>query len=331
VPGTPTPSQPRMGRQGARQAAYRRAANGPRVSVRAVVEAVTAELRRSGQVLTATDLARALRKDRIHVRADDVVFALQEEGGPSIAHVGQRPDKYRISQRVALDVPRRRLADPWQDWYIGAVQNLSDHAMDVLRLAVTVGGIELRGRCDVVVQRKKVEFRTSLRVVGTAMAAALATTGAKAISQRRGRLRPLSEEALPSIAVWAAATPRATGSRLLEIYRDALTLSPSRVKLELVVCPPAEADRRSREHSQLQRLRARPTGRRFPQVDCLRCGHPLSDPSSVRLGIGPECEKYFSTGFLRLARSRPESPMMWLRAKSQQVWLQEVRSDLLAM
>ena len=41
---------------------------------------------------------------------------------------------------------------------------------------------------------------------------------------------------------------------------------------------------------------------KFAITSCTKCGQPLSDPSSVKLGIGPDCLKYFDPKVLVAAR-----------------------------
>lgn len=42
--------------------------------------------------------------------------------------------------------------------------------------------------------------------------------------------------------------------------------------------------------------------KRFAVTTCARCGQPLADPSSVTLGIGPDCVKYFDPAVVAAAK-----------------------------
>ena len=61
----------------------------------------------------------------------------------------------------------------------------------------------------------------------------------------------------------------------------------------------APQDSVAREDQVIQRLTRRrgtiPSGRKYPIMgSCDRCGHALSDPYSLLVGVGPECRKYYS-------------------------------------
>lgn len=59
-------------------------------------------------------------------------------------------------------------------------------------------------------------------------------------------------------------------------------------------CSPAEASRRTEVGTLILRRRQIAGSRGFPQSLCLKCDLPLSDATSVSIGLGPECRRHFS-------------------------------------
>jgi hypothetical protein len=51
----------------------------------------------------------------------------------------------------------------------------------------------------------------------------------------------------------------------------------------------------------------RPASRKPSVTSCDECGHPLSDPESIAVGMGPECRRRYLTRAMRNSRSNPDA------------------------
>jgi len=94
--------------------------------------------------------------------------------------------------------------------------------------------------------------------------------------------------------VWRSRSPLQAETRLLEILQERLRIDPGRVRVSMTDCTPLELDRRLHISSVVNRLQSRHEHRPLAGAACDRCGQPLYDRESVRLGIGPECRKHYS-------------------------------------
>lgn len=102
-------------------------------------------------------------------------------------------------------------------------------------------------------------------------------------------------------------------------------------RLAVEECGPAEANRRFIALDLVRRRRIAAAPRGIAVGTCLRCGLPLSDPESVRFGLGRECRVKLGKDVLR-ALARPKSiPHATIGAREQRAWarlIEERFSDL---
>lgn len=103
----------------------------------------------------------------------------------------------------------------------------------------------------------------------------------------------------PAIVVWRHTTAQAAAVSLREVLGVTLGVDAEQVRVERRQCTPVEHERRLRDDATVRRLSGRTGRTRIGVSQCDRCGQPLSDPVSVKLGIGPECRKYYSIEVIR--------------------------------
>lgn len=93
-------------------------------------------------------------------------------------------------------------------------------------------------------------------------------------------------------------------------------------------CDQAEANRRLGAGVMIDRRRGRSGGgrARFAESTCLKCGMPLSDPESVKIGVGPECRRHLGADVLGALRSTSRARCHVLGARRPTHWIEVVRS-----
>lgn len=160
----------------------------------------------------------------------------------------------------------------------------------------------------------------------------IAASRAGAWSLRPGWKLPLVKAAevpggAPMVLVYREASAADAAQRVQAVVAELWDVQSGTARLEKVTCSPAELERRVLGEHTVRRLVARATPRGPTVKTCERCGQPLTDPSSVALGIGPECRKYYSTEVLRAVKARSkvipkmsaQKPTSW--AKAIREWL----------
>lgn len=126
----------------------------------------------------------------------------------------------------------------------------------------------------------------------------------------------------PRFLVWIEATPDKAAHRLQHLLRDLLNLDAAQLALDKETCTPRELERRLKTQATVRRLVERRHAGGFALRTCDRCGHPLTDATSVSLGIGPDCLKYYSREVLAAIRKgsnqssvlASKTPVQWLTA-----------------
>lgn len=108
---------------------------------------------------------------------------------------------------------------------------------------------------------------------------------------------------------------------LVAAITDNADLMPS---LRPEECSPVEASRRAEVSGLILRKRQIARSRSLPQAACLKCGLPLSDPTSVSIGLGPECRKHFSSRDIKDLRSGSPIRKSLIGARSPKQWVRDV-------
>jgi hypothetical protein len=131
---------------------------------------------------------------------------------------------------------------------------------------------------------------------------------------------------VPCLLVWRAKrTAIDCGWIVADVLLAALQADPHRVRVSASECSLAETRRRHNLLSFKRTLQGKTRERRHLEVlnHCVKCGQPLRDPASARLGIGPECRKSYSDEQLWVAENRTRDlrlnvkpPADWLTAVS---------------
>jgi hypothetical protein len=94
------------------------------------------------------------------------------------------------------------------------------------------------------------------------------------------------------------------------------------VKLSVEECSSSEASRRYDITVLVHRRRGNGGRKRFAETTCLKCGLPLSDPTSVKVGIGPECRRQMGQDAIRaLSVPAGSSRRVILGAQKSTTWI----------
>ena len=137
-------------------------------------------------------------------------------------------------------------------------------------------------------------------------------------------LKPLDapERYLPGLGVLQFATEQAVGQSAEMIAAQMLGRDAASAKLSVEECSPAEANRRYGITALVHRRHGNGGRKRFAETTCLKCGLPLSDPTSVALGIGPECRRQMGQDAIRaLAVPTGSSRSIILGAQKPATWV----------
>lgn len=296
--------------------------------------------------MTAGAVARALRARGIVVATGALERGLRTASAVEVLP-GQRV-RFQIGEshrHHPVDLPGSRTEprDAWTDLFDQVASGLFDVAVD----AVVVDVLDpakitslLRIRMDrVLVGVPRVAVAVPL--AGAVLARAVAHTGFDCWpwpwQVRLGQRSELGSDAVisrttPALGVACENDPRAACTRVRELLQVGLEITDlERVSVGLQRCEDAEEMRRLREIEGLPHRRAHGGGTsRAPAVStCERCGAPLSDPHSVAVGVGPECEKYYDRTMLQRIRNHPKvEPRSWIGLKTSSTWLAEIRTAL---
>ena len=133
---------------------------------------------------------------------------------------------------------------------------------------------------------------------------------------------------LPGLAVQLFADAKAAADRA---HRMLQGNDPSAGRYQVTVeeCSPAEADRRLNARGLLTRRHGtggRTGTSRIAEVSCLKCGLPLSDPASVKIGIGPECRRRIGDDVIQALRNPTPQRRELIGAKRPKQWAIAIRS-----
>lgn len=138
-------------------------------------------------------------------------------------------------------------------------------------------------------------------------------------------VQPTPDSLLPQVAVWRIQSARQAAETVRSVLEGRLGLPAERVRTSHDDCTPGELDRRVTGQRTIGRVQGSRTRKNIATRSCDRCGQPLSDPESVRLGIGPECRRYYGQEVLNAVRRGPSAEVRRLGAKSQADWLSDVQ------
>lgn len=142
---------------------------------------------------------------------------------------------------------------------------------------------------------------------------------------RKWRL-PLSRLAspaqqLPGLGVLQLADENSAGSFSERIVIGLLGGDASTVRLAVEECSQVEANRRYGITVMVHRRHGTGGRKRLPETTCLKCGLPLSDPTSVKIGIGPECRRRLEQDAIRALSSPRSAHRIILGAREPKAWI----------
>lgn len=139
-------------------------------------------------------------------------------------------------------------------------------------------------------------------------------------------LVPLSAEpwTTPKLGVLRLATVEEAASLINSLVGTMTDDAELRPLLGVEECLPAEANRRIELNGLILRKRRVAQSRSLPESTCLRCGLPLSDPTSVSIGLGPECRKNLSEQAIKDLRSKDPRRRFLVGARRPHQWLETI-------
>lgn len=150
----------------------------------------------------------------------------------------------------------------------------------------------------------------------------------RTLSQWRLPLVALNEPSrqLPGLAVQLFPNANAAADCAQHILQG-VDQAPGRYTVTFEECSPAEADRRLNARGLLARRHGTSgTGTsRTAGVSCLKCGLPLSDPASVKIGIGPECRRRLGDDVIQALRGPTPQRRELIGAKRPKQWAITIR------
>jgi len=198
---------------------------------------------------------------------------------------------------------------------------------DTDRLLVTAPGVEGASvlRCDFVRGDRGEEIWIAWPAVSSEEWRPAAQAGAWSLGPGWKLPLTLAPDAPgdhPPVLVFRERSAADAAHRVQTLVAGTWGIPEGRARLEKITCTPAELERRVLGEQTVRRLVARSTPRGPAVRTCERCGQPLTDPSSVALGIGPECRKYYSAEILRAVKTRSvvlpkpsaQKPTAWAQA-----------------
>jgi hypothetical protein len=131
---------------------------------------------------------------------------------------------------------------------------------------------------------------------------------------------------LPGLGVRQLTDERSAGSLAEQVTVALLGNHASEVKLTVEECDQAEANRRYGITVLVHRRHGTGGRRRLPETNCLKCGLPLSDPVSIKVGVGPTCRRNMAADAIH-ALSNPKSARhVVLGARKPKAWVAVIRT-----
>jgi hypothetical protein len=269
-------------------------------------------------------LSRYLAK--AHKVSEHAVLAVLDDA-PELISVGFMIMPRPATRRPVRPPPSRvEQVASWQSVTTELVYFLSELQTNAVQVEVagSLGGVVLRMRLDFVQERKGFGIWAALLVPGRKVFDVLAADRARALGPGWSLplIDPRPDAPLPQVLVWRSSAAVDGAAVVRRVMEERLGVAAGRVAVRRDVCTPAELDRRVTGESTVRRLRQSSGRTGFAVRACDRCGQPLSDPDSVRLGIGPECRRYYSREVLAAVRGKP---LPRPGTKAQAAWLSEVR------
>lgn len=265
------------------------------------------------------------RLARRHGLTHDVVLEVIASSR-ALRRVGQRIIRSStVKPRTAVPPPR----EPWGELVIDVASWLNDLATDCVRVSVPVQTEGLRLRFDFVRTEHGAEIWLAA-YAPTPLLLAQYVRQAPWTLTPGGRLPLIAsgeDVEVPAVVVWRETAPAAAAARLRSVLEGSLRLDADRVHLDRDECTPLELERRQGDQATIRHLRQRRAS--SPALTtCYHCGHPLSDPVSVKLGIGPECRSSYSTEVLTAIQSKKRTTIRQGSVKPKE-WLRTITADWL--
>lgn len=244
----------------------------------------------------------------------------------ALRRVGQRITRSSaVNPRTVVPPPR----EPWGELVIDVASWLNDLATDCIRVNVPIRSAALQLRFDFVRTDHGAEIWLAA-YAPTPLLLAQYVRQAPWTLTPGGRLPLIAageDLEVPAVVVWRETAPAAAAARLRNVLEGSLRLDADRVHLDRDECTPLELERRQGDQATIRHLRQRRAS--SPALTtCHHCGHPLSDPVSVRLGIGPECRSSYSTEVLTAIQSKKPTTIRQGSVKPKE-WLRTITADWL--
>ena len=262
---------------------------------------------------------------RRHGLTHDVVLEVIASSS-ELRRVGQHITRSSAVKARTVVTPLR---EPWGELVIDVASWLNDLATDCVRVNVPIRSAALKLRFDFVRTDHGAEIWLAA-YAPTPLLLAQYVRQAPWTLTPGGRLPliPAGEDVeAPAVVVWRETAPAAAAARLRGVLAGSLRLDADQVHLDRDECTPLELERRQGDQATIRHFRQRRAS--SPALTtCYHCGHPLSDPVSVKLGIGPECRHKYSAEVLAAIQNKKRTTVRQGSLKPKD-WLRTITADWL--
>ena len=211
------------------------------------------------------------------------------------------------------------------------LSNLSLESLEIVVLDGQQKKYSLSLRCDLVLDTPR-SLWIALSIVGPAMLAAVRSDGMYTLSpgwRLPLRLLAAHDIELPVLVVWKALDAPSASLSIRTLLEGNLGVAAGRVRLISAHCSPAEAERRAGVRASVRRVQGFGVGSSaaMSNARCDKCGQPLTDPDSIRVGLGPWCRASYGHEYLQAMRDRVIPTRMSFSGKTPGEWLRCLRTD----
>lgn len=231
-------------------------------------------------------------------------------------------------RRLPTTVAIKRLSELKTDWTL-AMQEIET---DFVCLQILSRAVPRSTLVELVASRVQTGARTHLVYVAVSVPALhrlLGAAGWESFAPDRLHLSRHGEDEFTHGQVAVCLVRTADARELADmvfgaVFNEFMVDDPNRLTLHIEECSPREVTRRFEELGRLGRLiprRGTSRSRGIAIASCRICGQPLSDPESVKIGIGPECRRrHLGAGARRVLANPGLDRIAMVSALPERVW-----------
>lgn len=277
---------------------------------------------------------RAVLTKDCHSRPPRDVAGMSRQSGPARDEARRTPNPAATSERRAVGVAPNTAGgdvDPLNELIVDVVMQLHRCEVDAIEIWHPADST-FKLRVDKVEDAQQPFWLSTWLTIAAGNFMPASPIPWMTLTNWRLPLVPLrsSDTRLDALGVLKLGDITAVDNALRMVVGGRLVAGgPPRLTVE--ECGPAEANRRFSALDLVRRRRIAATPRSVAVGTCLRCGLPLSDPESVRFGLGRECRVKLGKDVLRVLARPKLMPHATIGARKQRDWarlIEERFSDL---